>query len=31
MINIRQANKYCKEDISKIENYERAIKDINHT
>ena len=31
MINIRQANKYCKEDISKIENYERAIKDVNYT
>ena len=27
MINIRQANKYCKEDISKIENYDKAIAD----
>ena len=27
MINIKKAQKYCKEDISKIENYEQAVND----
>ena len=31
MINIEQANKYCKDDISKIENYEKAIADTTQT
>lgn len=31
MINEKQACKYCKEDISKIKNYELAIADTTHT
>lgn len=31
MINIRQANSYCKDDISKIENYDKAIADTTQT
>ena len=31
MINERQAHKYCKEEISKIENYEKAIADTTRT
>ena len=31
MINERQAKKYCKEDISKIENYDKAISDTSQT
>ena len=27
MINIKKAQKYCKEDLSKIENYEQAVND----
>ena len=29
MINIRNAKKYCSEDLSLIENYELAISDSN--
>ena len=31
MINERQTKKYCREDISKIENYAKAINDITQT
>lgn len=31
MINIIEAQKYCKEDISKIENYDKAISDSTQT
>ena len=31
MINFRQAIKYCKEDISKIENYAAALADTSQT
>ena len=31
MINEKQARKYCKEDISKIENYEKATADTTQT
>lgn len=31
MINIKQANKYCKEDISLIENYQLALNDNTQT
>ena len=31
MINIRQAKRYCKEDLYKIENYEKAIADTTQT
>ena len=31
MINVRQANRFCKEDISKIENYDKAIADTTQT
>ena len=31
MINERQAKKYCKEDISKIENYDKAVADTSQT
>lgn len=31
MINKRQAKKYCKEDISKIENYDKAVADTSQT
>lgn len=31
MINERQAHKFCKDDISKIENYDKAIADTSHT
>ena len=31
MINERQARKFCKEDISKIKNYDKAIKDTTQT
>jgi hypothetical protein len=31
MINERYAQRYCKEDISKIENYEKAIADTSQT
>ena len=31
MINFRQAKKYCKEDISKIENYAAALADNSQT
>ena len=31
MINERQAKKYCKEELSKIENYEKAIADTTQT
>ena len=31
MINERQAHKYCRDDISKIENYEEAIRDNTQT
>ena len=31
MLNERQAHKYCKEEISKIENYEKAIADTTRT
>ena len=27
MINVKKAQKYCKEDLSKIENYEQAVND----
>ena len=30
MINERQARKFCKEDISKIKNYDKAIADTTH-
>ena len=31
MINIKKVKRYCKEDISKIKNYEQAIADTNQT
>ena len=31
MINERQAKKYCKEDLSKIKNYEEAVNDTTQT
>lgn len=31
MINERQAKKYCKEELSKIENYDKAIADTSQT
>ena len=31
MIDIYRAKKFCKEDISKIENYDKAISDITQT
>lgn len=31
MINVYKAKKYCKEDISKIENYDKAINDPTQT
>lgn len=31
MINERQAKKFCKDDISKIENYDKAIADTTQT
>ena len=31
MINERQAKRFCKEDISKIENYDKAIADTTKT
>lgn len=31
MINERQAHKYCKDNISKIENYDKAIHDTTKT
>ena len=31
MINEMQAKKYCKEDLSKIKNYDKAIADKTHT
>ena len=31
MINKRQAKKYCREEISKIENYDKAIADTTQT
>lgn len=31
MINKKQAEKFCKEDISKIENYEKAVADPTQT
>ena len=31
MINERQAKRYCKEDISKIKNYDKAIADASQT
>ena len=31
MINERQARKFCKEDISKIKNYDKAIADTTQT
>lgn len=31
MINERQAHKFCRDDISKIENYDKAIADTSHT
>lgn len=31
MINERQARKFCKEDLSKIENYDKAIADTTQT
>lgn len=31
MINERQAQKYCRGDIAKIENYEKAVADTAHT
>lgn len=31
MINEKQARKFCKEDISKIKNYEKAIADTTQT
>ena len=31
MINEKQARKFCKEDISKIKNYDKAIKDTTQT
>lgn len=31
MINERQAHKFCKDDISKIENYDKAIADTTQT
>lgn len=30
MISIKQATKYCKDDISRIENYQEAINDKEH-
>ena len=31
MINEKTANRYCRDELSKIENYEEAISDKNHT
>ena len=31
MINIKEVQKYCKEDISKIKNYDKAIADTTQT
>ena len=31
MINVRQAKRFCKEDISKIENYDKATADTTQT
>lgn len=31
MINYKSSLKFCKDDISKIENYEKAIADTSHT
>lgn len=31
MIDVRRAKRYCKEDISKIENYDKAIADKTQT
>ena len=31
MINIRKVKRYCKEDISKIKNYEQAVNDTTQT
>ena len=31
MISIKQAQRYCKEDISLIENYDKAVNDITQT
>lgn len=31
MINERQAKRYCKEDLSKIKNYDKAIADTSQT
>ena len=31
MINEKQAKKFCKEDISKIENYDKAVNDTTQT
>ena len=31
MINVKQAKKFCKEDISKIKNYDKAIADTTQT
>ena len=31
MINEKQAKKYCKEDLSKIKNYDKAIADTSQT
>ena len=31
MINERMANKFCKDDISKIENYDKAKSDTTQT
>ncbi len=31
MINERYAKKYCKDDISRIENYDKAVADHTHT
>lgn len=31
MINTDKANLYCKDDLSKIENYDKAIADTSHT
>lgn len=31
MINVKNITKFCKEEISKIENYEKAINDVKQT
>ena len=31
MIDVKQTRRYCKDDISKIENYQKAISDETHT